>query len=276
LEALLSGLKVHADSDMRETMRRKKRGELPILYSKDLFQAKLDREAAAARTAALNLTSSAPSSSSSSSSSSGTPAAAASPEQFVPRDLVLRFFRECATMMETRANVEEIVDISWKTSTPLHVAAMEFQKDVMEFNFQIERQFGCQYIAVLNNSDDEDIVEAASDFMFTCLKCYLSCLRMRAKKYFKGQRRTTGGMAKATVMEFFEGCNALMAMPETKATLQREFTEVKKRKGPPNEKVSLSRKAVDQSISQTAVTEAVAADGSQSGRQSVSQAADGS
>ena len=244
LDALLSGLKVHDDGEMRETMRRKKRGELPILYSKELFQAKLDREAAAARTAALNLTSSAPSSSSSSSSGSPVTAPApavsvsTSPSQFVPRELVLRFFRECSLMMETRANVEEIVDVSWKTSTPLHAAAMEFQKDVMEFNFQIERQFGCQYIAVLNNSDDEDIVEAASDFMFTCLKCYLACLRLRAKKYYKGQRRATGGMARATVMEFFEGCNALMAMPETKATLQREFTEVKKRKGPPNEKVS--------------------------------------
>ena len=49
--------------------------------------------------------------------------------------------------------------------------------------------------------------------MFACLKCYLACVRLRAKKYFAGQKRTTGGMNKTTVMEFFEACNALMAMP---------------------------------------------------------------
>jgi hypothetical protein len=34
-------------------------------------------------------------------------------------------------------------------------------------------------------------------------------------------------MSKATVLEFFEACNALMAMPDTKAALQKEFTEVR-------------------------------------------------
>ena len=49
--------------------------------------------------------------------------------------------------------------------------------------------------------------------MFACLKCYVACVRLRAKKYYAGQKRTTGGMNKTTVMEFFEACNALMAMP---------------------------------------------------------------
>lgn len=31
-------------------------------------------------------------------------------------------------MMEMRHNVAEIVDYSWKSSVPLHVAAMDFQK----------------------------------------------------------------------------------------------------------------------------------------------------
>ena len=53
----------------------------------------------------------------------------------------------------------------------------------------------------------------ASGFMFACLKCYVACVRYRAKKYYVGQKRTTGGMNKTTVMEFFEACNALMAMP---------------------------------------------------------------
>lgn len=53
----------------------------------------------------------------------------------------------------------------------------------------------------------------ASGFMFACLKCYVACVRYRAKKYYIGQKRTTGGMNKTTVMEFFEACNALMAMP---------------------------------------------------------------
>ena len=40
----------------------------------------------------------------------------------------MRFFSECSMMMEMRHNVAEIVDYSWKSSVPLHVAAMDFQK----------------------------------------------------------------------------------------------------------------------------------------------------
>ena len=32
--------------------------------------------------------------------------------------------------------------------------------DVMEYNFQMERSFGCQYISVLNTSDDHELIEA--------------------------------------------------------------------------------------------------------------------
>ena len=31
-------------------------------------------------------------------------------------------------MMEIRNNVAEIVDYSWKSNVPLHIAAMDFQK----------------------------------------------------------------------------------------------------------------------------------------------------
>ena len=63
----------------------------------------------------------APSSSSSSTTTTKQP-------PFVPRDVVMRFFSECSMMMEMRHNVAEIVDYSWKSNVPLHVAAMEFQK----------------------------------------------------------------------------------------------------------------------------------------------------
>jgi hypothetical protein len=177
LEALLSELRdEHEDGT---SMKRKKAGELPILYSKELFQAKIDRDAAAARAAAVE----APSSSSSSPSSSSRGAST----QFVPREHILRYFAVCARMMATRSNVEEIVEHSWRNGVALHIAAMDFQKDVMEYSFQIERSFGCQYISVLNTSDDTELIEAAADFMFACLQCFLAAVRLRAKRYYAGQ-----------------------------------------------------------------------------------------
>jgi len=179
LEALLSELHVDDEDEDGTSMKRKKAGELPILYSKELFQAKIDRDAAAARAAAVE----APSSSSSSPSSSSRGAST----QFVPREHILRYFAVCARMMATLFNVEEIVEHSWRNGVALHIAAMDFQKDVMEYSFQIERSFGCQYISVLNTSDDTELIEAAADFMFACLQCFLAAVRLRAKRYYAGQ-----------------------------------------------------------------------------------------
>ena len=39
----------------------------------------------------------------------------------------------------------------------------------MEYNFQMERSFGCQYISVLNTSDDHELIEAGQS-----LSCYVS------------------------------------------------------------------------------------------------------
>ena len=181
LEALLSELRVDNKDEDGTSMKRKKAGELPILYSKELFQAKIDRDAAAARAAAVEAPSSSSSSPSSSSSSRG------ASTQFVPREHILRYFAVCARMMATRSNVEEIVEHSWRNGVALHIAAMDFHKDVMEYSFQIERSFGCQYISVLNTSDDTELIEAAADFMFACLQCFLAAVRLRAKRYYAGQ-----------------------------------------------------------------------------------------
>lgn len=40
------------------------------------------------------------------------------------------------------------------------ITLCDFNADVMEYNFQMERSFGCQYISVLNTSDDHELIEA--------------------------------------------------------------------------------------------------------------------
>jgi hypothetical protein len=44
------------------------------------------------------------------------------------------------------------------------------------------------------------------DFMFYCLKCFLSAYHKRGERI--SERRRAGGMTRANVLEFFEACNA--------------------------------------------------------------------
>jgi hypothetical protein len=69
-------------------------------------------------------------------------------------------------------NIDTIVEDSISKGIPLHVAAMEYQREVLEFNFRIERQFGCVYLSSVaaNFGDDEELINATAFFMYTAMR----------------------------------------------------------------------------------------------------------
>ena len=134
-----------------------------------------------------------------------------------------------------RGNIEFIVEDCRGNDVMLHGSAMEFQRDILEYNFQIEREFGCEEMSKipLVQDTDRELNEAAREFMYCAMKAFLQAIDIRHELYLKTPK-TSGGMLKKDVLEFAEACNALMAMKENKKLLRKLFKTTSK---PPNEKI---------------------------------------
>eukprot|EP01041_Mallomonas_annulata_P008209 gene8209-16883_t len=150
----------------------------------------------------------------------------------IPRDLILRFLDECGREIMNKENIRDIIDKQAQSKKPLNEMLTEFQRDVLEFKFQIDRDYGCQYLGMIPKTfvDDLEMLNAAKRFMFICMRSYVDALKLRHELF--PSERITNKITRNEILEFFEGCNALMVMPETKKTLKLSFEETKK---PPNE-----------------------------------------
>ena len=128
----------------------------------------------------------------------------------IPRDHYHNFFTTCSNMLNEQKYVESIVNQSLKTNSDLSKVSVNFQTDVMEKMFQIEKKFGCSYMVRIPHIYPSDalMINAVKDFTYATVKCYYNALKFRFKK--SGSKlRNTGGMTKVNFNEFFEGCNAL-------------------------------------------------------------------
>lgn len=116
-------------------------------------------------------------------------------------------------MMLSKSNVNEIVEDTFAKNIGLNQAAIDFQRDVLENNFQIEKDFGCKYLSLVpaKHEGDVELIEAAKEFMFTAMRSYLNALKARHAKYKSNPSlRPAPGtkMNKNNILEFFEGCNS--------------------------------------------------------------------
>lgn len=127
----------------------------------------------------------------------------------VPREVMMDFFTGCIAMLMDDDNVEEMLAEAASTGKGLQLVCAEFQRDVMERNYQIEKNFGCRYMSSLPQQypDDQELLKAGVDFTKACQDAYIYALKYRANK-LGNVRRTTGGMSRTIILEFFEGCNA--------------------------------------------------------------------
>lgn len=132
----------------------------------------------------------------------------------IPRDVLLSFLDKITKMLLYEHNIAEIVQESADNKIGLHLAAVEFQRDVLANNFGIDKDFGCKYLSMLaaHYPDDVEVIEAAKSFMLTCMKSYIQQLKLRSKMYKRSQLKKPGDydpMTRNSILEFFEGCNAL-------------------------------------------------------------------
>jgi hypothetical protein len=136
-----------------------------------------------------------------------------SAEETIPRDVLYGYLTTCSKMMVSESCVNLIVDVSLESRLALPLSAMGFQRDVLEFNFQIERNFGCQYLSAVSQKhpQDTELLEAAKSFMFTAMRSYLIALKLRKKRYDAHPELAPRGRRfdRIDMLEFFEGCNCL-------------------------------------------------------------------
>lgn len=127
----------------------------------------------------------------------------------LPRDVLLDFLNICSKMMLLDENIDEVISDSLVKCNGLQNSAIEFQRDVLENNFQIERNFGCKYLSQLEikHPGDLELIEAGKNFMYSAMKSYLKALKVRKEKNYKTIKNVP--LNKVQILEFFEGCNAL-------------------------------------------------------------------
>ena len=153
----------------------------------------------------------------------------------IPRNVVLDFLNECSAQLMDQNTIRNIVQKYSETHEPLQTLIVEYQRNVLEFQFNIEKDFGCRYLSLIprNFAGDKELENAAKRFMFVCMKAFVDALRLHGAEYVI-TLKTDGGMTPDVMSDFFEGCNALMTLPETKVLLKQTYETTKK---PPNEKV---------------------------------------
>jgi hypothetical protein len=130
-------------------------------------------------------------------------------------------------MIFEEANMLEMIEERARGSRGLEQIASEFQRDVLEQNFQIERNFGCRHMSSLSVTakDDTELLDAGLEFVRSCQRGYIELLRLRDRR--NGHpRRTTGVMTRTDMTEFFEGCNAFSKCWDMLSALAKLATEV--------------------------------------------------
>jgi hypothetical protein len=126
----------------------------------------------------------------------------------------MNFLRTSVEMMMDDGNIEYMIIEGFQKGIGLMDIAVQFQRDMLEFNFQIERDFGCRFLAQINTTfpKDEEVLSATKRFMYTALESYLKGLKLRHAMYESGRLSApdpSKKMSKVTILEFFEACCAL-------------------------------------------------------------------
>lgn len=128
----------------------------------------------------------------------------------IPKTVILRFLIECSEVIINPASVGAIVDENESRKSLLYQNVVEYQREYLERNFAVEKEFGSRFLSDLPDSykSDASLIHEYKKFSLAFLRCFLLALQLRGER--NGcLRRTTGNLTKENMLEFFEGCNAL-------------------------------------------------------------------
>jgi len=154
----------------------------------------------------------------------------------IPREKLMGFLTTCAKMLFEESNMIEIIKESNSLNIGLHEMATKFQCDVLEYNYQIERVYGCKYLSMIPNmhAEDTELVEAMKSFMLAAMKGYVNTVHLRYDLYQRGEIKApnpTLPLTRKTILEFFEACNATMSLPAVKEELRMIYQDTKEMPG---------------------------------------------
>lgn len=131
----------------------------------------------------------------------------------IPRNVLFDFLTTTSQAMQHRGNIDAMIHDAARRGVGLNTAAVDFQTDFLEFNFQVERVYGCQYLSQIprKHPQDFELIEAAKNFMLGSMRCYLKAVDRRAEMYVSKELPLpdrTKPMPRHTIMEFLECCVA--------------------------------------------------------------------
>ena len=108
------------------------------------------------------------------------------------RDVYYNFFSTCSNMLNENQHIESIVNQSMKANIDLSKISVNFQTDVMEKMFQIEKKFGCSYMVRIPHvyKTDNLMINAVKTFTYATIKCYYNALKLRFQKNDSKLRKT--------------------------------------------------------------------------------------
>lgn len=146
----------------------------------------------------------------------------------IPKEVLRRYLEECVEMLLDESNIRDIINDCTSKNIGLHQSEIEFQRDVMEYNFQIERNYGCYILGNVAEKypEDPEMVDYAKQFMLGCMTGFVKAIKVRSTLFQSGQLQgplPNQSMSRQSILEFFEACNALMGLPDTQKELRQLF-----------------------------------------------------
>jgi hypothetical protein len=161
-----------------------------------------------------------------------------SDETPVGAETMKKFFDQTSRMLMNKSNQLVIIEASRVNDNALYKQSMEFQRDILEYQFQIERKYGVNILGRIQHiyPDDMELIDAAQDFMCAAMRAYVEMIKLKCAQDFARIRgasksapllKSTGLMTRNQLLEFFECINATMSLPEVTARLRAEWAATK-------------------------------------------------
>ena len=170
----------------------------------------------------------------------------------IPRDILLSYLYTCSRIILSSTGMDEIFsDYKSQSNFGLHDIAVKYQQDILEYNFNIEKKYGCKILSQIPSlyPNDLELQDAALSFIYSAMKSYLKMLLLRHQSLHMSSNKfpiISGELSRVTIMEFFEGCNALMAIKSVKLYLIQQYEANNNKIA--NDKIILLQKQILSSI----------------------------
>lgn len=158
--------------------------------------------------------------------------------------MLLGFLNGCTEKLLDNTAITPVVEQHIASKEPLYGLMIQFQRRIMEEDFNIEPNFGCKQLSqiAVTYSNDNEVIAAAKRFMFIAIRAYVTAIKISSS--MRGELVTSGTVPRNDMLEFMEAVCGTLAMPETKKHLKTAYDRTM---APPSaELIALQREVLTQ------------------------------